>query len=199
MQSFVAYRLIRSNRLSSRLICIAGSWQNGGYTSGAKVDVDAIVEEEPGPAEMAPAMPERTERSVEVGDACVLTVDPAVRREPSFDATVLLPTAVGGEADVEHLISGVRKSVDCLLNSRARGPRAGTRVTTQRSSAFIAAESRWRRQLTELGEPPGRCMDVPFLHRGLMSTITYDLRCRPRAAPFVLYHAASREMEGCAR
>ena len=70
------------------------------------MDVDAIVEEEPGPAEMAPAMPKRTERSVEVGDACVLTFDPALRREPSFDATVLLSTAVGGEADVEHLVTG---------------------------------------------------------------------------------------------
>ena len=37
-----------------------------------KVAADAIEEEVPGPAELAPAMPERTERSVVVGDACVL-------------------------------------------------------------------------------------------------------------------------------
>ena len=111
----------------------------------------------------------------------------------------MLPTAVGGEADVEHLVTGVRKSVVCLLYLRARGPRAGTRMTTLRSSALIAAESHWRRQLTELGEPPGRCMDVPFLQRVLKSTNTYDLEVSTTLRPFVLYHAALREMEGCAR
>ena len=147
------------------------------------------VDEGPEPAEMAPAkMTERAERGVEVGGGRAKSDTPALRREAACDATILLPTSVEGEVDVEHLITGVRKSVDCLLNATARGPWTGSRMTTLRSSAFSAAETRWRRQLSELGASPGGSMDFPFLLRVLESMNTYNLEESTTRRPFVLNH-----------